>query len=69
MFQKGISLFLFLFINLFLINYLYFHISVTPVSKKNISRNTLGDKIGRVHLKKQNLDQMGGRRVNALRDH
>lgn len=35
---------------------------------KNISKTSLGDKVGRIHMKKQNLDKMGGRRVTALRD-
>jgi len=35
---------------------------------KNISKNSVGDKLGRIHMKKQNLDKMGGRRVTALRD-
>jgi ribosome production factor 2 len=35
--------------------------------KKNISRTATGEKLGRIHLKKQNLDTMGNRRVPALR--
>lgn len=35
---------------------------------KNISKTSRGDKVGRLHMKKQNLDKMGGRRVTALRD-
>ena len=34
---------------------------------KNIKRTSLGDKVGRIHMKPQHLDKMGGRRVNALR--
>lgn len=34
---------------------------------KNIKRTVLGEKIGRIHMEKQNLDKMGGRRVSALR--
>lgn len=41
-------------------------LKVTKV--KNIQRTTLGEKLGRIHMKKQNLDKMGGRRVTALRD-
>jgi len=35
---------------------------------KNISKTSMGDKVGRIHMKKQNLDKMGGRRVTALRE-
>ncbi|RYH05114.1 hypothetical protein EON65_45630 [archaeon] len=35
---------------------------------KNVSRTDMGDKIGRIHMKKQNLDSMGGRRIKALRN-
>jgi len=35
---------------------------------KNIKRSALGDKLGRIHMKPQNLDNMGGRRVDALRN-
>lgn len=35
---------------------------------KNVSSSSIGDKVGRIHMKKQNLDTMGGRRVSALRD-
>jgi len=35
---------------------------------KNISSSSLGDKLGRIHMKKQDLDSMGTRRVNALRN-
>lgn len=35
---------------------------------KNIKRSSLGDKLGRIHMKPQNLDNMGGRRVDALRN-
>eukprot|EP01033_Poteriospumella_lacustris_P014618 gene14618-10451_t len=34
---------------------------------KNITRNELGDKVARIHMKKQNFDSLGGRRMNALR--
>ena len=34
---------------------------------KNISKSNLGDKVGRIHMKKQNLDKMGGRKISALR--
>jgi ribosome production factor 2 len=34
---------------------------------KNIVRNDLGDKVARVHMKRQNFDSLGGRRMNALR--
>ena len=35
---------------------------------KNVKKTMLGEKLGRIHMKKQNLDKMGGRRVTALRD-
>ena len=34
---------------------------------KNQSTNLFGETIGRLHLSKQNVDQMGGRKVKALR--
>eukprot|EP00977_Amphora_coffeiformis_P007075 scaffold1536_cov166-Amphora_coffeaeformis.AAC.9 len=34
---------------------------------KNQSTNLFGERIGRLHLSKQNVDQMGGRKVKALR--
>ena len=38
-----------------------------PTKVKNITSNNFGDKIGQIHMKKQNLDRMGGRRSTALR--
>ena len=38
-----------------------------PKKVKNIKRTSLGDKVGRIHMKPQHLDKMGGRRVTALR--
>lgn len=36
---------------------------------KNITHSSLmGDKVGRIHMKKQNLDKMNVRRVSALRN-
>lgn len=35
---------------------------------KNITRTIIGEKIGRLHMEKQNLDKMGGKRSTALRD-
>ena len=37
---------------------------------KNVTRNSLGDKVGTIHMKKQNLDKLQSkvRRVTALRD-
>ena len=46
---------------------LFFH-SEKPKAVKNIQRTALGEKLGRIHMKPQNLDKMGGRRVSALRD-
>jgi len=40
---------------------------VKPTKVKNITSNNFGDKIGQIHMKKQNLDRMGGRRSTALR--
>lgn len=34
---------------------------------KNVERNETGDKLGRIHMKKQNLDDLGGRKMTALR--
>jgi len=36
--------------------------------KKNVSRNVLGDKLGRVHMERQDFEKMQVRRVKALRD-
>ena len=36
-------------------------------AKKNVSKSVIGDSVGRLHMKKQNLDKMGGRRSTALR--
>ena len=41
---------------------------VKQVKVKNVKYTALGEKVGRIHMKKQNLDEMGGRRVTALRD-
>lgn len=35
---------------------------------KNISVTSMGDKVGRIHVKKQDFASMGGRRVAALRN-
>lgn len=35
---------------------------------KNIKKTSLGDKVGRIHMKKQNLDARGGKLVSALRN-
>lgn len=37
------------------------------IKVKNVKENILGDKMGRIHMKKQNLDAIGGKRVKALR--
>ena len=52
--------------NLYIYVILFFSVKVKKV--KNITRTALGDKIGRIHMKKQNLDQMGGKRVPVLRN-
>jgi hypothetical protein len=41
---------------------------LVPTAKKNIKRTALGEKVGRIHMKKQNLDKMKVRRVDALRN-
>jgi ribosome production factor 2 len=41
---------------------------LTTKKVKNISASSLGDKLGRIHMKKQDLDNMGTRRVSALRN-
>jgi ribosome production factor 2 len=41
--------------------------NAAPPKVKNVSNTTLGEKMGRIHMKKQNLDKMGGRRMTALR--
>lgn len=44
--------------------------SATVTKVKNISRTSLGDKVGRIHMKRQNLDKLAkeGRKVTALRN-
>ena len=39
-----------------------------PKKVKNVKRNEVGDKLGRIHMEKQNLDKMNSRRVTALRN-
>jgi ribosome production factor 2 len=34
---------------------------------KNVMEGLLGEKVGRLHLKRQDLDNMGTRKVSALR--
>ncbi len=41
--------------------------SIVPPKVKNIEKSSKGDKVARIHMKKQNLDAFGGRRVTALR--
>ena len=38
-----------------------------PTKEKNIERSDKGDKMGRIHMKKQNLDGMKVRYTGALR--
>lgn len=42
-------------------------LSVKPPKIKNITKTVLGETIGRLHMKKQNFDRVGGRKVAALR--
>lgn len=50
----------------------YIYISVccriTPKKVKNIQRTSIGDKIGRIHMKPQNLDASVGKRISVLRN-
>lgn len=41
--------------------------NLTAPKVKNVTKSEQGDKIGRIHMKKQNLDDLNVRRVNALR--
>jgi ribosome production factor 2 len=34
---------------------------------KNVKKTVLGEKLGRIHMKKQNLDKMGGKKTTVLR--
>ncbi len=45
-----------------------FHHRLKPRKVKNISRNSLGDKMGRVHVGKQDLNKIQGKRMSVLRD-
>ena len=49
--------------------YIKFNVSVEKKAK-NIERNSMGDKIGKIHMKSQDLDKLQSktRRVTALRD-
>lgn len=38
-----------------------------PKKVKNIKEGVMGEKVGRLHIKKQDLDNMGGKQVSALR--
>lgn len=42
-------------------------LSVKPQKIKNITKTVLGETIGRIHMKRQNFDRVGGRKVAALR--
>ena len=33
-----------------------------------MKKTSIGDKVGRIHMKKQNLDSRGGKLVSALRN-
>ena len=41
---------------------------ITPKKVKNIQRTSIGDKIGRIHMKPQNLDASVGKRISVLRN-
>lgn len=51
--------------NCFIIPYFSYRNQAPKI--KNIARNDLGDKMARIHMKRQNFDSLGGRRMNALR--
>jgi ribosome production factor 2 len=42
-------------------------VTATVKKTKNISRTSMGDKVGRIHMKKQDLNNMGVRRMTVLR--
>jgi len=44
--------------------------ALKPSKVKNITKTAMGDKVGRIHMKKQNLDKLAStqRKVTALRD-
>jgi ribosome production factor 2 len=44
-----------------------FAVKRSAVKKKNQSTNLFGETIGKLHLDKQNVDKMGGRKAKALR--
>jgi hypothetical protein len=48
--------------------YLSSHCSTKEKKVKNVVRTALGDKVGRIHMKRQNLDKIGGKRMAALRN-
>lgn len=39
-----------------------------PPKVKNVSRTMLGEKLGRIHMKPQDLDRRGGKKMRALRN-
>lgn len=42
--------------------------ALKPTKVKNISRNSMGDKLGKFHLKRQDISNMGGKRMPVLHD-
>lgn len=51
-----------------LMSYYICHLFCSSTPKvKNKSKTEIGETLGRIHLKKQNLDKMEVRRVSALR--
>jgi hypothetical protein len=64
---KEVSFLLFFFVFLLLIISFFYFSSLTVPKVKNIQKSAQGDKMGRIHMKKQNLDTMGGRKMSALR--
>lgn len=41
--------------------------SVVAKKVKNVSASSMGDKMGRIHMEKQDLDSMNMRRMDVLR--
>lgn len=55
-------------INVSRVYHIYACCRITPKKVKNIQRTSIGDKIGRIHMKPQNLDASVGKRISVLRN-
>jgi hypothetical protein len=51
-----------------LIYSMYIYCSDKPRKVKNVREGVLGERLGRLHVKRQDLDNMGTRQVAALRE-